>query len=102
MKKDEDSDGMWCLVMFDLPVKTRRQRREATEFRNMVQYSVYARYTPTQSGNRSTVIAIKENLPPDGIVRILHVSDHQWSTALRFSSSKQVEANETPDYFTLF
>ena len=22
MKKDEDSDGMWCLVMFDLPVKT--------------------------------------------------------------------------------
>lgn len=110
MKKDEDSDGMWCLVMFDLPVKTRRQRREATEFRNMlldmgysmVQYSVYARYTPTQSGNKSTVIAIKENLPPDGIVRILHVSDHQWSTALRFSSSKQVEANETPDYFTLF
>ena len=36
MKKDEDSDGMWCLVMFDLPVKTRRQRREATEFRNML------------------------------------------------------------------
>lgn len=110
MKKDEDGNDMWCLVMFDLPVKTKSQRREATAFRNMlldmgysmVQYSVYARYTPTQAGNRSTVIAIKENLPADGIVRILHVSDHQWSTALRFSSSKRTTTNETPDYFTLF
>lgn len=54
MKTDEDSGGMWCMVMFDLPVKTTRQRREAMRFRNllldmgygMVQYSVYARYTP--------------------------------------------------------
>ena len=57
MKRDEDSGGMWCLVMFDLPVKTKRQRHAATVFRNMlldmgygmVQYSVYVRYTPTQS-----------------------------------------------------
>ena len=62
MKRDEDSGGMWCLVMFDLPVKTKRQRHAATVFRNMlldmgygmVQYSVYVRYTPTQSGNRAT------------------------------------------------
>lgn len=110
MKKDEDSGGMWCLVMFDLPVKTKSQRREATKFRNMlldmgysmVQYSVYVRYTPTQAGNRSTVIAIKENLPTEGIVRVLHIGDHQWSTSLRFSSSKRVTVDETPDYFTLF
>lgn len=71
MKRDEDSGGMWCLVMFDLPVKTKRQRHAATVFRNMlldmgygmVQYSVYVRYTPTQSGNRATVKMIKDNLP---------------------------------------
>ena len=42
---------MRILVFFDLPVKTRDQRRAATRFRNfllgdgyhMVQYSVYAR-----------------------------------------------------------
>lgn len=41
-------DPMWCLVMFDLPVETKKQRREATRFRNdlldwgfcMVQLSV--------------------------------------------------------------
>ena len=42
---------MRILVMFDLPVKTKAERRSATQFRNflvgdgyhMVQYSVYAR-----------------------------------------------------------
>lgn len=42
---------MRMLVFFDLPVKTREQRRAATRFRNfllgdgyyMVQYSVYTR-----------------------------------------------------------
>lgn len=110
MKRDEDSGGMWCLVMFDLPVKTQQQRKEATDFRNMlldmgysmVQFSVYVRYTPTQSGNRSTVKAIKEHLPPKGSVRILHVSDHQWSSALRFSSRKRETETETPSLLTLF
>ena len=30
MKVDEDSGGMWCLVMFDLPVKTKVERHAAT------------------------------------------------------------------------
>ena len=99
-----------CLVMFDLPVKTKRQRHAATVFRNMlldmgygmVQYSVYVRYTPTQSGNRATVKMIKDNLPANGLVRILHISDHQWSTAARFSSGKREIEEETPDFLTLF
>ena len=36
MKVDEDSGGMWCLVMFDLPVKTKVERHAATVFRNML------------------------------------------------------------------
>lgn len=94
---------MWCLVMFDLPVKTKQQRSAATEFRNMlldmgygmVQYSVYARYTPTQAGNRATVKAIRNALPSHGYVRILHISDHQWSSALRFANL-ELENNEEP------
>ena len=83
MKKDDESGGMWCLVMFDLPVGTKTERREATQFRNMlldmgymmVQFSIYVRYTPTQSGNRSTVRMIKEHLPAGGKVRIDTVSN---------------------------
>lgn len=110
MKTDEDSGGMWCLVMFDLPVKTKRQRHAATEFRNMlldmgygmVQYSVYARYTPTQAGNRATVQAIKAALLAYGYVRVLHISDYQWSSALRFVNMEPEDTADTPELFTLF
>lgn len=110
MKTDEDSGGMWCLVMFDLPVKTKLQRHSATAFRHllidmgysMVQYSVYVRYTPTQAGNRSTIQTLKANLPANGYIRVLHISDHQWSSSLRFSNMKREDENETPELFTLF
>lgn len=110
MKKDEDSGGMWCLVMFDLPVKTKKERHAAHVFRDllldmgymMVQYSVYARYSPTQAGNRATLQMIKDNLPPYGKIRVLHISDHQWSTALRFCNDEVEKSNETPEVLTLF
>lgn len=110
MEKDEDSGGMWCLVMFDLPVKTKEQRHDATEFRNvlldlgysMVQFSVYARYTPTQSGNRTTIRVIKKNLPPQGKVRILHISDHQWASADKIVNLKPDKKEKTPDLYVLF
>ncbi|WP_018143459.1 CRISPR-associated endonuclease Cas2 [Alloscardovia criceti] len=110
MKVDEDSGGMWCLVMFDLPVQTKRERHDAVVFRNllldmgycMIQFSVYARYTPTADGNRTTVIKVKENLPPNGKVRILHITDKQWSKSLRFCNLKEEANNETPDTLMLF
>ena len=40
--------------------------------------------------------------PANGLVRILHISDHQWSTAARFSSGKREIEEETPDFLTLF
>lgn len=110
MKKDEESGGMWCLVMFDLPVGTKTERREATQFRNllldmgymMVQFSIYVRYTPTQSGNRATVRMIKEHLPAGGKVRVLHISDRQWANSLRFYNQHVETKNETPEVCTLF
>ena len=104
------SEPMWCLVMFDLPVVTKKQRKAATKFRKglldlgfcMLQYSVYVQYLPLAS--RLTVIGkeIKFKLPPNGDVQILMVSDKQWSKAIRFSN--QVEGNnpDAPDQLTIF
>lgn len=101
---------MWCLVLFDLPVKTKPQRREATRFRNflldigfsMVQYSVYAKFWPTGGQDVPTLRAIKSNLPPGGQVRMLAVTDRQWGTAHRFENAKAVEEEQGPQQLTIF
>ncbi|MFR0557730.1 CRISPR-associated endonuclease Cas2 [Pseudoscardovia radai] len=104
MKKDEESGGMWCVVMFDLPVETKMERRAATQFRDllldqgfmMVQFSVYARYTPTLGGNRSSVEFIKKNIPAKGKVRILNLSDHQWAQSFHSYDSQIGNPNDGP------
>ena len=70
---------MWCLVMFDLPVETKKQRREAARFRHdlldwgfiMVQFSVYAKYWPTGGQDHAVLRAIKTHLPEGGQVRVI-------------------------------
>lgn len=103
-------DEVWCLVMFDLPVQTKRQRREATAFRkllmdlgfSMIQFSVYGKYSPTYNGHMVTERIIKECLPANGEVRIIHLSNHQWAKATRFKSKKIVQNEEKPEQMILF
>lgn len=78
---------MRMLVFFDLPVKTKAQRRAATRFRNfllgdgyyMVQYSVYARIC----GGMDAVAVHKSRLydavPARGSVRLLVITEKQFS-----------------------
>ncbi len=101
---------MWCVVMFDLPVLTKKERREATRFRNMLQdvgfcraqFSVYVQYFPLASRIASTVKTIKQNLPAGGDVRILSVTDTQWSKTIRYSNSKEDSYEEKPEQMTIF
>lgn len=109
MKRDKDK-GMWTLVMYDLPIKTKEDAGAANRFNHLladlgffrVQYSVYARYTPTQSGGRSTLTYIKAGLPPHGSVRVLCVTDTQWADSLKFIDKKQQNTPEQPGLLTLF
>lgn len=77
---------MRILVFFDLPVKTKPQRRKATQFRNflikdgyyMVQFSVYARVC---NGNDMVELhkkRLKANIPDDGSIRVLVITEKQY------------------------
>jgi CRISPR-associated protein Cas2 len=98
------------MVMFDLPVKTKTQRLHATQFRQllldcgyqMVQFSVYARFSPSSASMLPTVRRIKSGLPHGGDVRIVSITDHQWATALRFSSGTTAEVEDAPLQLTIF
>ena len=77
---------MRILVFFDLPVKTKKQRREATRFRNfllndgyhMVQFSVYARVCNGMDAVNKHRGRIKNNLPENGAIRLLVITERQY------------------------
>lgn len=101
---------MWCVVMFDLPVQSKVQTREANRFRNRLldlgfcraQFSVYVQYFPLASRIATTVKSIKGSIPLGGDIRIVTITDHQWSKALRFSNSKPSDVEEKPSQLTIF
>lgn len=101
---------MWSLVMFDLPVLTPEARRHATHFRKslidlgytMVQFSVYAKYIPTGGRDRGSLSALKRELPPGGEVRVITITDHQWSKALRFRNARAELPESAPEQLMIF
>ena len=82
----EEVRFMRLLVFFDLPVKTKEERREATRFRNflladgydMLQLSVYARICRGQDMADKHIRRLTGSLPPTGCVRLLQVTDKQY------------------------
>ena len=77
---------MRILVFFDLPVKTKQERKRATQFRNflikdgyyMVQLSVYARVC---NGNDMVELhknRLKMNIPNAGSIRVLVITERQY------------------------
>lgn len=77
---------MWVFVFFDLPVRTKDQRRRANRFRHflkddgflMLQFSVYARICRGQDAVEKHVRRVRSNLPKEGSVRTLQITDRQY------------------------
>jgi CRISPR-associated protein Cas2 len=82
----EEVRFVWLFVFFDLPVGTKVQRRNASRFRNflkddgfmMLQFSVYARVCRGEDGATKHVARVTRNLPGEGSVRTLQVTDRQY------------------------
>jgi len=79
----------WMIVGFDLPVVTKKQRHEATTFRNflqddgylMIQYSFYARSCVSFARQQTHLRRLEEHLPPEGSIRAFFVTRSQWERA---------------------
>lgn len=78
---------MRVIVMFDLPVKQRRERAAAARFRKfllddgfyMLQYSVYARPCNGYDGAAAHIARVRERVPPRGSVRCLTITERQYA-----------------------
>ncbi|MCA9225705.1 MAG: CRISPR-associated endonuclease Cas2 [Planctomycetales bacterium] len=101
---------MWILAMFDLPTDTKRARKAYASFRKsliedgftMMQYSVYARHCPSKENAEVHVERIKRNLPPDGEVRVMAITDKQFERMMIFWGKTRQRPEPTPCQLELF
>lgn len=101
---------MWVMVLFDLPVGTKRERKQATDFRKflldqgfeMSQYSVYLRFCAGREQADTLARRVGQNLPDGGNVNILFFTDKQYENIVSYSKRKRNAAYENPEQYTLF
>jgi CRISPR-associated protein Cas2 len=102
--------AVWLVAMFDLPVLTKPQRKEATRFRKhllaegfcMLQFSVYARHCPTEEASEVYRSRVAAELPPEGQVRLLSVTDRQFGKMTVFVGKSVAPPEEPPVQLMLF
>ena len=78
---------MRMLVLFDLPVVTKAERRAYTLFRrfllndgyDMIQFSIYGRILNGNDAEIKHMKRLVDNLPPEGSVRCLTVTEKQFA-----------------------
>ena len=98
---------MRMLVFFDLPVVTKTERRAYTVFRrfllndgyDMIQFSVYGRILNGNDAETKHMKRLIDNLPPDGSVRVLTVTEKQFASmkllvGMPLFQEKAVQANQ--------
>jgi CRISPR-associated protein Cas2 len=101
---------MWIFVMFDLPVTTKKEMRDATKFREflldagfeMSQFSVYARFCNGKDSFDAHLVRIERNLPEKGDIHVLTFTDRQYENIVRFSSQRRKRPRKNPDQLALF
>jgi len=96
--------------MFDLPVTTREQAREATKFREFLldegfeksQFSVYARFCNGKEQFEAYMRRIESHLPERGDIHVLTFTDRQYENIVRFSGQRRRRQQKNPDQLALF
>lgn len=101
---------MWLVAMFDLPVQTPQDRKNYTQFRKalledgfmMLQFSVYARPLASEDAAMAHRRLIRRSLPPEGEVRVLTLTDHQFGKMEIYYARKRRDPEGAPSQLMLF
>lgn len=102
--------SMWLIAMFDLPTDTRDARRSYAHFRKVLlrdgftqlQYSVYGRHCASEENTAVHFRRVERNLPPDGEVRLLAVTDRQFERMRIYWGKMRASTPAPPPQLSLF
>ncbi|RQV92795.1 CRISPR-associated endonuclease Cas2 [bacterium] len=101
---------MWLFVFFDLPVTTKKERKDASRFRkdllndgfSMMQFSVYNRHCASKESANVHINRVKAFVPEKGQVSILAVTDKQYGNITNFWGKKSKPLPEGPRQLEMF
>jgi len=102
--------AMWLFALFDLPVTTKAARKRYTRFRKfllnegftMMQFSVYAKYCASEESANTHRAHIKMNLPSDGQVRVIGITDRQFGKMEVYFGKKRAKVEDPPLQMTFW
>lgn len=83
----KDFKFMWLFVFFDLPTKTKKERKKYNQFRRyllndgfiMMQYSIYTRICKGDDSIDTHKKRVKDHIPNRGNIRMISITDLQFS-----------------------
>ena len=101
---------MWLFVFFDLPTETKKDRRNASQFRNnilkdgfsMMQFSVYIRHCASSESADVHEKRINKLVPPLGKVSVLRITDKQFGMIINYLGKAKQENLDAPTQLELF
>lgn len=101
---------MWLVAMFDLPVDTKKARKDYALFRKMLlkdgftkmQYSVYIRHCASEENADVHFLRVQRALPPDGEVRVLAITDKQFERMRVFWGRMRKPTEPAPPQLEMF
>lgn len=101
---------MWLFVFFDLPTETKKDRRNASQFRgnllkdgfSMMQFSVYIRHCASSESADVHEKRINRLVPPLGKVSVLRITDKQFGMIINYLGKAKQESADTPTQLELF
>lgn len=101
---------MWLFVFFDLPTETKKDRRNASQFRanllkdgfSMMQFSVYIRHCASSESADVHEKRIHRLVPPLGKVSVLRITDEQFGMIINYLGKAKQEVVDAPTQLELF
>jgi CRISPR-associated protein Cas2 len=101
---------VWLIVLFDLPVGTKPQRKAATRFRNdlldhgfeMSQYSVYLRHCAGKEQAATLIRHIERDMPAEGKVHMIQITDKQYENIYTFRGRNREPGPRNPGQLVMF
>lgn len=101
---------MWLFCLFDLPTNTKKQRKDASDFRknlmrlgfSMQQFSVYNNFCGSRERMEVMLNKIRKILPPEGYVMVLNMTDKQYGQIINFYCRYEEKLKSAPQQLELF